>query len=74
MLDPQMSRGSILPLGPIWVMDITPDAIISALIVEIVLNLSIFDHQSHFADVSFQCISGIDWYQLICMVHSHFQL
>ena len=55
MLNPQMSRGSILPLGPIWVMDITPDAIISTFIVGIVLNNpSIFDHQSHFADVMFQ--------------------
>ena len=26
MLNPRMSRGSTLPLGPIWVMDITPDA------------------------------------------------
>ena len=54
MLNPQMSRGSILPLGPVWVMDITPDAIISAFIVGIVLNPSIFDHQSHFAGVTFK--------------------
>ena len=49
-----MSRGSKLPLGPTWVMEITPDANISAFIVGIVLNPSIFDHQSHFTDVTFQ--------------------